>query len=358
MRTFFKKELEQIQKGMIVFSTEDEELKIGTIGSGKVTYLEGSIYTGSLVFTGKSFEKLGYGRQDFSVSTISNDDIGGPIDDTVYLYEGMFDYRETGWIYGNGIIYFLKNGKPDAYYAGFFKGTAVVGEYTGPEIESVLLPEFRDAKKLDALYPKQSKIKQLTNDLKKYKSIDYLFIGDSYFDNLNFFKDENEKPLFEKYKKDNNAFNMGIGGWRYVDFLPYIDKLVIPSNPQNLIVNLGFNDMHFGKDANDTLKDMEKFLNPILSKLPDIKIYLLTVCHFPAFPHCKKEEEKYNEEIKRRFKDNGNITVIDSSEVFEKIKKKGLNITDYIEPDLIHPNNKGYEKWMPYILKRVEGYKY
>lgn len=357
MKTYFGKELEKIHKGAIIFTTEDDELKAGTKGNGKISYLEGSIYTGPLTFTGTSFEKLGYGRQDFTLSTISNDDIGGPIDDTVYLYEGMFDYRKTQWICGNGIFYFLKDGKPDSYFAGYFQGTTCVGEYTGPKIESVLIPEFKEAKKLDALYPKQAKIARLSKELKEHGNTDFLFIGDSYLDNMNTYKGAEGGSLFNHYMKCNNACNMGIGGWRFIDFIPYIDKLVFSGNPKNMIVNLGFNDIHSGKSADETLKDMDNFLTPILNKLPDIKIYLLTVCHFPAFPIFREEEDKYNDEIKKRFKDNKNIIVIDADTVFENIKKNDVNFSDYIEPDLIHPNEKGYAEWMPYILKQVKGFK-
>ncbi len=358
MKTYFGKELESIQKGAIIFTTENDELLKGVSGSGKVTYCERSIYTGPLVFTGKSFEKLGYGIQDFSSSTISCDDVGGPIGDTLYLYEGMFDYRKTSWICGNGIFYFLKDGKPDAFFAGYFNGTTCVGDYNGPDINSILNPSFKGTRRLNSLYPKQAKIQRLSEKLLEQCSIDYLFIGDSYFDNLNSYKDNDGNTLFEYYKGNNNAFNAGIGGWRFIDFIPYIDKLVFSGNPANMIVNLGFNDIHSGRNAETTLKDMNDFLAPILTKIPDIQIYLLTVSHFSAFPHFRKEENKYNEEIMNRFQDNNNITIIDSASVFEEIKNSNLDFNDYIEPDLIHPNEKGYEKWMPYILKRVKGYRF
>lgn len=357
MRIYSGKESEQIQKGVILFVTEDDELKTGTTGCGKISYCEGSIYTGPLVFTGKTFEKLGYGRQDFFNSSISCDDIGGPIGDRVYLYEGMFDYRKTQWIYGNGIFYFTKDGKPDAYFAGFFEGTSCIDEYRGPEIDSVLLPSFKGTKKLDCLYPKQGKIAKLTKERKEHKDVDYLFIGDSYFDNLNNYKGKDGGTLFELYKGKNNALNLGIGGWRYIDFIPYLDSFVLCGKPKNIIVNLGFNDIHSGKDADQTLKDMSDFLSPILAKFPDIKIYLLTVSHFPAFPQFRNEEDKYNDEIKRRYRHDRNIEIIEADTVFEDIKNSNLNFDDYIEPDLVHPNEKGYEKWMPYILTRIKGFK-
>ncbi len=357
MKVYTEKELEKIQKGATLFATEDNELKVGTVGSGKISYCEGSIYTGPLVFTGTSFEKLGYGRQDFSLSTISCDDVGGPIGDTVYLFEGMFDYRKTRWICGNGILYFMKGGKPDSYFPGYFEGTVCVGEYSGPNIESVLLPSFKNTNRLDHLYPKQGKIAKLTKEREEHRDIDFLFIGDSYFDNLNNYKGKDRGTLFEQYKGNNNAINMGIGGWRYIDFIPYLNQLVLCGNTKNLIVNLGFNDIHLGRNADTTLKDMSDFLSPFLAKFPNIRIYLLTVSHFPAFPQFRKEEDKYNEEIKKRFNNDKNVTVIDADTVFENIKNSNLNFTDYIEPDLVHPNEKGYEKWMPYILTRVKGFK-
>lgn len=353
MKIYTKKDLEQIQKGIILFVTNEDALRKGTRGTGVVRYVEGSVYKGPLVFTGKSFEKMGFGRQNFLESTINNDDVGGPIGDTLYLYEGMYDYERNDWIYGDGIFYFLKDGKPDAYCPGRYFGTIYVGEYSRDDLSDVLLPEFKNAKKLDSLLPHALRISQMEQELRKKGHYEYMLLGDSYFDFLAKHFAPNGLNLFEYYKKNNDICNVSIGGFRFLDFMPLIDRFVMRAKPKELIINLGFNDIHASGSALDTIEEAKEFFSKIHSLLPEVTIYPITVAHTPAFPSYKEEEEKYNTWLKGYGEKNAYLKVIDASKVFSSLD----DITPYLEEDHLHPNTLGYSLWMPFILQQVKGYK-
>lgn len=353
MRIYTQKELEVIQKGVIFFETEEDPLKEGTIGTGVVRYPEGSIYKGPLVYTGKTFEKSGFGRQNFLESTINNDDVGGPKGDTLYLYEGMYSYKKNDWIYGNGIFYFLKDGQPDAFCPGTYFGTIYVGEYTRDDLEEILLPEFKSAKRLTMLMPHEARIEKMEKALSQKGHYEYMLLGDSYFDFLGTHYTSNGQTVFDHYKKDNDICNVGIGGFRFLDFMPLIDRFVMKATPDQLIVNLGFNDIHASGSAETTIKQAKEFFSKVHSLLPNTLIYPITVAHTPAFPTYKEEEEKYNQWLIEYSKSVSYLRVIDAATVFSQLP----DMTPYIEPDKLHPNTLGYSLWMPFILKQVKGYK-
>lgn len=358
MKRYTREELEKTQHDVFFFLSEEEELKAGVKGIAKIRYPEGSIYTGPVEFTGQSFEKLGHGIQDFTNSTITCETVGGPIGDSLYLYEGMYDYKKTQWISGNGIFYFLKDGKPDCYFPGYFSGTSYVREYQGNDLELMLLPSFKDKKRLTELHPNQTRIQNMLQSSKEKTPIDYMLIGDSYFDflNINFAKDN--KTLTEVYSKENDLVNYGIGGFRFCDFIPFVGELVKNSQPKNIIVNLGFNDIHSGKSAFETLEDCHVFLTKIFAEKPDTRIYLLGVCHYPLFTNFRKEEDIYNIQLENIEKAFANVSVIHSEDVFDDAFWKRPDWKNYIEPDLIHPNINGYHLWMPRFLKDINGYKF
>ncbi len=346
MKIYTSKDLSKIQKGALLFVSEDE-LKIGTKGNGVILYQEGSKYTGPLVFLGTSFEKLGYGTQDFTDSRINNDAVGGPKGDTLYLYQGQFDYRISQWIYGNGIFYFLKDKKPDAYFPGFFSGTEFVKPYEGDNIEELLLPSFRNAKRLNELRPNETRIKQMSLDK---SPVDYLFVGDSYFDFLSNHFDKEGKNLFEHYTKGLRAANIGIGGYRFRSWIPLIDRLITPRKPKKIIVNLGFNDLHTGLSPEETLLDAKEFASKILSELPNARIYFITVSHFPAYASRRKQEDEFNQKLKEWTKTDPRFICLDAANVFPPVDK----LKPYSEDDLIHPSDLGYSLWMPYIMNEIK----
>ncbi len=357
MKRYTKEELEKIQHDVFFFLTEEEKLKVGVKGIAKIRYPEGSIYTGPVEFIGKSFEKIGYGVQDFTNSTVTCETVGGPIGDTLYLYEGMYDYKKTQWIYGDGIFYFLKDGKPNCYFPGYFSGTSFVREYQGQDLESMILPGFKNTKRLKELHPNQIRIANMIQSSKENTPFDFMLIGDSYFDFLNINHTKDNRTLTDVYSEGNNLVNYGIGGFRFCDFLPFVGELVKNSQPKNIIVNLGFNDIHNGKSASETLDDCRTFLKKIFAEKPDTRIYLLGVCHYPLFTGFRKEEDIYNIQFESFAKEFDNVSVIHSEDAFDDAFWNRTDWKDYIEPDLIHPNMNGYRLWMPRFLKEIDGYK-
>ena len=119
----------------------------------------------------------------------------------------MYDYKVTQWIYGDGVFYFLKDGKPDCYFAGNFAGTSYVREYQGKDLDSLILPAFRNTRRLKELHPNEKRISEMIEHSKSLKEVDYMFVGDSYFDFLNNHYSDDGSTLFDYYSKGNETVN-------------------------------------------------------------------------------------------------------------------------------------------------------
>ncbi|MBO7187227.1 MAG: hypothetical protein J6V68_02370, partial [Clostridia bacterium] len=86
----------------------DEEFVEGKPCTGVIRekYQEGSVYEGHGEYDGKDFYRQGYGVQYFKDSVMAGEALGGPMDSKVYKYVGNYDRNLSGWLFGNGILYF------------------------------------------------------------------------------------------------------------------------------------------------------------------------------------------------------------------------------------------------------------
>jgi len=189
-------------------------------GFGSVRYAEGSLYCGDLYFDGKAYNKLGYGRQDFMLSEIGVLNEKNKVRKAFFLpeMECEFDVRA------------------DVFESAF--------------------DHYRD-------------ITEMEN----------LFIGDSYFEFWN--KSEFADELFyERFDKTHNL-NLGVGGTRFSDWKRFIPKLEKIKRPKRIVLNLGFNDIHGNRTAEDVFSGYTEILSMLRQYFPDSEYVLLNIVKAP-----------------------------------------------------------------------------
>lgn len=323
--------------GVWYFSAEKGEFHTGKPckGFGAVRYAEGSVYTGELYYDGKDFHKIGLGQQDFTHSTIGKTD--ERIHEKKYKFVGRYDYRKTDWIYGNGVLYYTDvNGKPSHFRKGFFKGLEKIKEYQGEFDYGTLLDGY--AKDMEFDYDETAAYRQsvLTGAIaacKDCKTIDALFIGDSYFglsDDPEYSGKHTFSATFPK-----SYVNCGINGSKFCDWHNYILRLADVPQPKQIFINLGFNDLHGGKSVKQTFSDYRKLLTQLRNYFPQAKICLLQVVHAPNFPVYYDRENELNALTENTAK-KWNVETIDWN---GGIAASGENC---FHADGIHPNECGY----------------
>lgn len=328
--------------GVWYFYTDEIEKykkKLPCKGFGQIKYAEGSIYTGDIYFDGKNYNKLGNGQQDFSNSGLGMIDTF--INEKKYKFVGKYDYRKTDWIYGNGVIYYQDiNNKPSHFVKGFYKGLDKIKEYQGKFDYSSLIDGYDESMEFDYVQ-RVSLFNYEKENMKKIDNINTLFIGDSYFEFWHY-KEYAGKTFYERFK---NCLNLGLGGTTFMDWIPFIDKLCDIQNVKNIIINLGFNDIHCNLTYRQVYNDLLKVLKLLRNYFPNSNYYLLNVVHAPLFNQYIDEENQYNELISRNSK-KLNINILDN---YSNIKFAG-ELNNCFHSDLVHLNEKGYE----YLYQLIE----
>ena len=316
-------------------------------GFGQIKYAEGSVYTGEVYFDGLDYHKLGYGKQEFTYSTLGN--VDPVINEKIYLFVGQFDYRKTNWIYGNGVLYYRDlDGNPSRFVKGFFSCLDKINEYKGEFDYSLLIDGYN--KNMESDYVKKFiLIENEINDLKLIKEYDTLFIGDSYFEFWHY--KEFAKDIFKTVYDSTRYLNIGVGGTKYSDWLELLDNITYFPKFKNIVINLGFNDLHYAKK--NTPKKVYQMMLNVINKINIMfdkpNIYILNVCHSPAYASLYNKEVNFNKLLKKNEKKLG-ITVINNSKVID-IKNKEINVFDV---DNVHLNHIGYEIMFNEINKYIK----
>lgn len=314
-------------------------------GFGSIKYLEGSIYTGEIYFDGKNYNKLGNGQQDFSCSTLG--EIDPFINERKYLYVGKFDYRKTDWIYGNGVLYYKDlDGKPSRFVKGFFAGLDLLKPYQGEFDYSSLVDGYSKEQESDYNPRKHLFMKEYEN-YNEITSLENLFIGDSYFEF--WYYDKFSGITFKNLYNPKHDLNLGLGGTKFIDWFEYIPLLKDLKEPKNIIINLGFNDLHSNYSPRKVYSDFKKALNMLKEYFPNSNYYLLNIVNSPAFPNYLEKENELNRMMEKHQRDN-NITIIHNSERINEIQVN----ENCFDEDGVHLNPLGYEIMKKEIDKNIK----
>lgn len=185
-------------------------------------------------------------------------------------------------------------------------------------------------------------------NLIKNKKIDLLFLGDSITRRW-----EDNSELWDKYFKEFNPANLGVGGdatqnlkWRILN--GEIDNI----SPKLAVLLIGTNNLPDYNEKEIT-KAIIDIINIIHDKLKNSKIILLGL--LPRNIDEKKIDYmkmiKYiNKELKKLAK-NKYIIFYDIGKKY--FTKNGKAMTNLI-PDGLHPEKKGYEVFGKHLLKIIK----
>lgn len=324
------------EEGAWYYAPDNGVFKEGepSYGFGSIKYPEGSVYTGGIYYDGKNFIKHGFGEQDFTYSTM------GRVNKTMgvkkYKFVGEYD-KDHEWIFGNGVLYYVNDDlTPARFVKASFEGLVKTGEYKGEFDYSSLLQGFTPQmeREADEDLDGQLKVDRRQKEAETFGKAEVLFLGDSYFD---FWDDEEYagKNLFNTVFP-KTFLNIGIGGSKFSDWNVWIDQFKNMTEPEKIIINLGYNDSHVGITAEEIYKNYLTFLGKVRCYFPSSKLYLIKAVHSPCFPNQKDIEKTFNE-MTESTANELNVTMIDWNEEIQSSNESCFH------PDKVHPNEHGYE---------------
>lgn len=173
------------------------------------------------------------------------------------------------------------------------------------------------------------------------KSAQLVFIGDSITHNW----EKDGAPVWNRVYKPLGALDLGFGGDRTENVLwrllhGELDGL----DPKVAVLMFGTNNTgHRQEDPQTTALGIKRNIDELQNRLPNTRILLLAIFPRGATPDDKLRQinEKVNAII-AGFADNQNIFFLNINQAF--LQPDGTLSRD-IMPDLLHPNQQGYEIW-------------
>ena len=190
--------------------------------------------------------------------------------------------------------------------------------------------EIRDFKHQDSLhFPKPNGI---------------LFIGSSYI---------RKWTDLEQRFPNEPIVRRGVGGCELSQLVKYYTPYILfPYHPRKIFIYAGENDIAFGKTADSVFANFKTLWSMIRVKLPDAKIYFMSIKPSPSRAKFHAEFDKANEDIKNYLSGKPNSLYIDMN---TSIYKQETNRPDssLFEKDYLHLNSSGYDRWQkvlePYV---------
>lgn len=177
------------------------------------------------------------------------------------------------------------------------------------------------------------------------KGGDVLFLGDSITDGWR----GKGQAIWEKNYAPLNAINFGIGGDRTEHVLWRMQNGELEGlKPKAVVLMIGTNNTGNNRDGTpkntneEIAEGVTKIVQGLRTKLPGAKILLLAI-----FPRGEKETP-----IRARLKEiNAKLAKLDDGKMIkyldigDKFLEADGTLSRDIMPDLLHPNDKGYQIW-------------
>jgi len=173
-----------------------------------------------------------------------------------------------------------------------------------------------------------------------------LFIGSS-----SIRKWDDLTQVFAKY----NALNRGIGGAVTNDITFYLNDVVFPYQPRQIVLYIGENDLPNAQTTPDSvLNRTVNLYKAIRAKLPDVPIVYISIKPSPSRDAFKAKAIASTALIKAFLAKEANTKYVDVYSLM--LTKDGKLRPELFVEDMLHMNAAGYAIWRkavePHLLKK------
>ncbi len=154
--------------------------------------------------------------------------------------------------------------------------------------------------------------------------------------------------VFAKY----NALNRGIGGAVTNDITYYLNDVVFPYNPRQIVLYVGENDLPDSKTTADSVLNRTiKLFNSIRAKLPNVPIVYISIKPSPSRDQFRDKAIASNALIKDFLSGQLNTKFVDVFKLM--LTKDGKNRPELFVGDMLHMNAAGYAIWKKAVEKHL-----
>lgn len=215
---------------------------------------------------------------------------------------------------------------------------------------------------IPVLHPGTEKRHESFNEISKKGEAELVFLGDS----ITHGWDGKGKAVWEKYWAPLKAANFGIGGDRTEHVLWRLENGNFDGlKPKEIVVMIGTNNTgHQGRaqkelngevyqcSAEQTAEGVKAIVTKLKAKCPQAKILLLAI--FPRGANASDKLRLQNDETNKIIKTFADDKTVFFMDLGPKFLEADGTLSKEIMPDLLHPNEKGYEIWAEAIDGKVK----
>ncbi|QJW91131.1 hypothetical protein HNV11_17990 [Spirosoma taeanense] len=147
-----------------------------------------------------------------------------------------------------------------------------------------------------------------------------------------------------RYFPDKTILNRGFGGSQLSDVLRYVDRVILPYQPKQIVLYAGENDIASGKQsAQQTYERFVSLFNYVRKKLPNVPFTFIAIKPSPSRRQYFGEVDEANRLISRFLARQRNTDFVDIRPVM--LKANGQPEGDLFRSDSLHMTEKGYQRW-------------
>lgn len=166
-----------------------------------------------------------------------------------------------------------------------------------------------------------------------------LFVGSSSFRMW-----ENMQEMFP----DQQIINRGFGGSNLLDLQRYLEDIVLPYYPKQIVIYAGENDIASDTvSAQDVLQRFDQVFTSIRQKLPEVPITFVSIKPSPSRRKYMPEMQEANALIRRYLLQKQHTSYVDVYPLM--LTQQGRPRPDIFIADSLHMNQSGYRIWQKAI---------
>jgi len=150
-----------------------------------------------------------------------------------------------------------------------------------------------------------------------------------------------------------NVINRGVGGMVINDIIFYLNDIVFPYEPRQIVLYVGENDIINEASTADTILNQTiSLFRAIRAKMPDVPIVYIAMKPSPSRDKYQSKAIHANNLIRQFLAEDKKTVFVD---IFPLMLKDGKSRPELFVSDMLHMNQQGYTIWdnavKPYLLK-------
>ena len=144
--------------------------------------------------------------------------------------------------------------------------------------------------------------------------------------------------------KSYNVINRGFGGSTLAQAADYVNQLVFPYQPRQVVIYSGENDIAVDKiSAEETLSRLQKLVTNIRTGMPNVPIVFMSIKQSPSRVEFTDVVLTANKLIKKYLKSINHAVYLDVNA--KMLDSKGTTRPELFESDMLHLKPAGYAIW-------------